>query len=108
MNERWSIRDYLSIEPIPELAKMSKKERKAIWLRGYLKALRNWKTWVVIVVSGFCLGLASGLVEIWVPEAITTGISFGIFFFIVMHFVIKLARRYIRKNLDGREQVSNT
>lgn len=41
---------YTTFKSIPELADLSREERKMIWGKYYVKCFYSWKTWIVFFV----------------------------------------------------------
>jgi hypothetical protein len=102
---------YWTIKSIPELSKLHDEERKAIWRSCWVKASRNWKTRVeVLLIWGvvfFCAGFSARTWGLW--GGITGGIIVGAVMGIVyVQFLIRKTTHYIREALNSHVKMSNS
>ncbi len=110
---------YWTLKSIPELAEMSKKDRKKVWRRCYWKVFRHWQTWFALATCGVCtaLGVALGrfcgeltgnfireLIAATVGGAVGGGIGGSVF----AQVAIAMGRRHIREYLNSHDEVSRT
>jgi len=106
---------YWSEKLIPELAELSKKERKRVWRKALFKVLFSWK--ILVAFLPFCLiiGIFEILYEIsWrlVDNVIKVYRIEGIFFmiglligcFVMDQVVYRLARPHIREILKDQNK----
>jgi hypothetical protein len=48
------MRIYWKLEQIPELASLSPKARKKVWLSCFFRSLRHWRNWLYQLPVGLC------------------------------------------------------
>ena len=99
---------YWSLKSVPELAGMSKKERKVIWRRCYLKTFRNWQTWLAIVACLVFAGIGNIWGRILGSEIIGTGIGGGIGGLIFGLVTAEMEGRNIREYLASHQEKQGT
>lgn len=99
------MRIYWSLKSIPELAEVPKKDRKKIWRRCFLKALRNWQTLVAGAALGLCAALGNILGEILGYPCIGGAIGGAAGGLICSQVAIKRARPYIREYLEHISEI---
>jgi len=96
---------YWSLKSVPELSGMSKKERKVIWRRCYLKTFRNWQTWVAFIACVVCAGIGNVWGQILGAEIISTAIGGGIGGLILGLVTAEMESRNIREYLDSHQEI---
>lgn len=105
MNEKRFLKIYWSLKSVPGLSQMSKKDRKVIWRRCYLKSFRNWQTWVAVGACIACAGIGNILGQIWGAETISTAIGAGIGGLILGLVTAEMESRNIREYLDSHPEI---
>lgn len=98
---------YWSLKSIPELAELSGKERKEIWLRCLAKTYRNWRTWLTGLAFTACVAVITYVLVQnlnYRVAALLSGLFGGIGALISFQFQARTVRPYIRRELKLPEE----
>ena len=104
MNDKQFLKIYWSLKSVPGLSQMSKKNRKVVWRRCYLKSFRNWQTWVAVAACIACAGIGDVLGRMLGAETISTAIGGGFGGLIFGLVTAEMESRNIRKYLDSHPE----
>lgn len=100
------MRLYWTINSIPELRSLPKRERKQVWRRCYNKILRHWQTWVALALCGICSGAGGALGRLAFVDSylilVCIAAGGGIGGFIFSQVAIHVAIPYIREEISSR------
>ena len=110
---------YWSLKSIPELADLSKDERKRVWaamtgksFKSIPEPLGHWQYWVALLGAGLVLYLlltvvtqlaSVDLIPSRVARAAVRFVVFLPFFVFIRHVGFSLTRPHIRKYLQGKQ-----
>ncbi len=110
------MRIYWTMKSVPELAPLSKEQRKSVWHATRWKAFRHWQFWVasaafivwfLIIFAFLDLILIRDGTVVRIGRFFFGGIAVGIGALILNHMAIELKRPYMRRLLQSQGSRAN-
>ena len=94
------MRIYWTIESIPELKTLSKRERKRIWREAYRNSWNHWQAGAALLLLGLCVCIGGIMGGAW-----GAGIGGGIGAMIFHQIMIVIMRPYLKASVIQEHDV---